>query len=60
MQVADERHAASAPTSPRALTLVALAAFAIAVLVTAFLVWPHQPAVTHAHLVPPVIVPGSR
>lgn len=60
MHVADERRAASALASPRVVTLVALAAFAIAVLVTAVLVWPHQPAVTHAHLVPPVIVPGSR
>ena len=40
--------------------LVAVAAFAIAVVITAILVWPHHPAVAHAHLVPPVMVPGSR
>ncbi len=60
MHVAAERRAGSALASPRAVALVAIAAFAVAVVVTAFLVWPHQAAVTHAHLVPPVIVTGSR
>ncbi|HLJ99015.1 MAG TPA: hypothetical protein VKU39_03810 [Streptosporangiaceae bacterium] len=60
MHAAEASRTGSAPAAPSALVLVAVAAFAIAVVITAILVWPHHPAVAHAHLVPPVMVPGSR
>ena len=48
------------PPSHGRLTLTAIAAFAVAVMITVLVLRAQQPAIPHAHLVPPVIVPGAR